>query len=1241
MRNVLTKILSLCLSIAVLSTVCCFSISAEVSAIDKYILYDDFEEDGTSPENWQVYSENTLATVTVEEEDGNKFLRLKATEGVVNNGANVHKQPIAITKPGTVDFKLSETEKVVITAKIRHNETQTGSMSSLRLGYPYAEDNFTDTISASYAIFGFRERTLRFLHFNGSNTQSWLATASGFTAQTDKWYDTKVIIDPATKKYSLSVTDGISRVNVNCNMTREGFESFFEDLDHVKSLSFKITGPSSSNTYMDIDDVQVYKVNSAPTAELLTDGGYLPANTKAVNVKFSKDMDKDTLSDSTVLLENEFGASVLYYGEYDEETRTYKIDPIDDLTPGETYYIKLKDEIYAANVGEIGDEFYDAGMLTGTKEFSFVATTPKSDNAHIGSIIINGEPLVGFDPEVTDYTIKLQYSDNVTVPVVEAVTEDENAAQPIITYPDNTSGAITVKSIAEDGVTVIVYNLKLKVVGEAMAKLGENLMINPDFETGTVDGYMASAHFTIDAENAHTGNFGAKSFDRTNPQTNFYRQDVRVKANRTYLLSGWFKTKSGTERYEIYPNSSNVDRPFRDSETVSGSPTEWSRVILTVVPKADTTVTPSILSWSTTEDYWVDDLYVGEVKPSVIYKGTNMVSVDRTEEKRHTLNADIVNQFGTRNGLTSAKITEWRVVSSPYGVTTEGEELVISPDAEAGKAYIDIVYNPNYVGCDRVLDEDIPEWTHRIEITVTDDNEPIPYAKDMLIDGIVSKDSKLSVNYRYYHKNGIEEKLPANIQWLYSDSPYGQYNPIPGATEKDYFVEAEYADKFIRVKVIPEAVDGSVGPETICEKYAYKKVAPTATAKVEKPEAYAIGDTLKGSYAYEDLNLDEEGSTTFRWLRYNKETKKYEAIENATSDEYTLTENDAFTKLLFEVTPVSIAEPAVGKPSLSEEINGPDKPYIENLRVVLNGTLASVTYDYKHPNGVPEGETIIEWHVNGKYSGISSSCVAAKKDSLKVVVTPVASKAPYEGDSVTALRAGSASGSGGSGGGGGGGGSSSGGSSSNSNSNVSAGTIVKVPEVIYVPEKSEVFLTGEEANHWGVNAMNWSIANRYMEKDQDAKFNPEREYNRKEFLTSILKMVDLKPAFYKNIFGDVTADDEFAGLLQAAVDAGIISIDTNFYPERNVSREEVCKIVVTALKAIGIDKNETGDINQFKDKAEIGTWAEGYVTKMLGTGLMQGTDDGRFMPKGNLTKAQTATILKRLSDYMQSIKEGK
>ena len=47
------------------------------------------------------------------------------------------------------------------------------------------------------------------------------------------------------------------------------------------------------------------------------------------------------------------------------------------------------------------------------KEFTFEATAPKSDNARLAAITVNGAPLEGFDADTTDYTLKLQYEENL------------------------------------------------------------------------------------------------------------------------------------------------------------------------------------------------------------------------------------------------------------------------------------------------------------------------------------------------------------------------------------------------------------------------------------------------------------------------------------------------------------------------------------------------------------------------------------------------------------------------------------------------------------------------------------------------------------------------------------------------------------------------------------------------------------------------------------------------------------
>ena len=499
-----------------------------------------------------------------------------------------------------------------------------------------------------------------------------------------------------------------------------------------------------------------------------------------------------------------------------------------------------------------------------------------------------------------------------------------------------------------------------------------------------------------------------------------------------------------------------------------------------------------------------------------------------------------------------------------------------------------------------------------------------PYIRDLQIIGEMSLGGELIADYRYYNIDGAKEKQPENIQWLYSDTPGGIYELIPNATERKYTVGEEYADKFISVRVTPESERGIKGDGVVCDKYVCKASLPTATVKVIRPENIGIGDILTGYYVYSDINPDDsEGDTICRWLILDKETNEYKPIKEGKT--YEITEDDCFTKIKFEVKPVSKKEPTSAEDNVfySEEINGPEKPYIENLTINVSGKIATVSYDYKHPNGVAEGKSIVKWYVDGNYKGESESCVVSEGSSIKVEVTPIASKEP-SGETVTVSKKAS-SGSGG---------------SSSSGGKVSAGSIVSLPQVTVVPEKSDKFLTGDEAKHWGAANSDWAIAHDYMAKEADGLFKPDMEYNRQNFLTSVLKMVGMKESLYKDTFNDVEKG-EFANLLQSAVDAGIISVDENFNPQRNVSREEVCKIIVTSLTYMGLDKDVTGDITQFTDSAEIGLWAEGYIAKMLGTGLMQGTDDGRFMPKGTLTKAQTATILRRLSEYVENVKEGK
>ena len=107
---------------------------------------------------------------------------------------------------------------------------------------------------------------------------------------------------------------------------------------------------------------------------------------------------------------------------------------------------------------------------------------------------------------------------------------------------------------------------------------------------------------------------------------------------------------------------------------------------------------------------------------------------------------------------------------------------------------------------------------------------------------------------------------------------------------------------------------------------------------------------------------------------------------------------------------------------------------------------------------------------------------------------------------------------------------------------------------------------------------------------------------------------------------------EFANLLQTFVDKGIISRDVRFRPDDNLSRQELCKLLSISL---GMDSNN-GAPTTFADNDEIGLWAIPYVNAVSAEKLVLGVGENRFNPKGKVTRAQTATLLMRVSELIKA-----
>ncbi len=166
--------------------------------------------------------------------------------------------------------------------------------------------------------------------------------------------------------------------------------------------------------------------------------------------------------------------------------------------------------------------------------------------------------------------------------------------------------------------------------------------------------------------------------------------------------------------------------------------------------------------------------------------------------------------------------------------------------------------------------------------------------------------------------------------------------------------------------------------------------------------------------------------------------------------------------------------------------------------------------------------------------------------------------------------------------------------------------------------------------HWAASEITSMASQGIVKGDENGNFDPDRMIKRGEFLSLIVRVLQLPKTEYSGSFADVKVTDWFAGEVQAALNNGLIAEDVQFRPEETITREEMAKIVVGAAEQTGIAGEEKE--LAFQDNSAISDWAVEFVQKAASYGLINGNEDGSFAPQKNATRAEAAVVIKRLVD---------
>ena len=169
------------------------------------------------------------------------------------------------------------------------------------------------------------------------------------------------------------------------------------------------------------------------------------------------------------------------------------------------------------------------------------------------------------------------------------------------------------------------------------------------------------------------------------------------------------------------------------------------------------------------------------------------------------------------------------------------------------------------------------------------------------------------------------------------------------------------------------------------------------------------------------------------------------------------------------------------------------------------------------------------------------------------------------------------------------------------------------------------------SGHWAKEYIDFVKENGYWTDTGD--FQPDKPITRAEFSAMFVRTLKAAVVEIVPSFDDVNANTPYAYEIHSAYEMGLIKGDgKNFYPNNTITRQEAAAILDRASFMI-FGKEIESDVNKgrFIDYDKIDDWARKYVFNVLESGLMSGPTAKTFNPLGTLTRAETATICKRIT----------
>ncbi len=161
-----------------------------------------------------------------------------------------------------------------------------------------------------------------------------------------------------------------------------------------------------------------------------------------------------------------------------------------------------------------------------------------------------------------------------------------------------------------------------------------------------------------------------------------------------------------------------------------------------------------------------------------------------------------------------------------------------------------------------------------------------------------------------------------------------------------------------------------------------------------------------------------------------------------------------------------------------------------------------------------------------------------------------------------------------------------------------------------------------------------------IQTEPELLFAPLLHTNRAMFVT-VLYRIEGQPDAKPSGFTDIEQGSYYEKAVNWAAENGIINgmSPTEFAPLNNITREQAAKIIANYCSYKKIkEPTSTTDIKTFSDYSDVNSWATQALQLCSDMGIIRGRDNNTIDPQGNTTRAETAAILRRLTEYINKNK---